>query len=574
MIFKSDRFKEIWAVDFEYIFGGLEGNRPSPVCLVAKEFITRREVRLWRDQFDEIPPYRVDRDALFIAYYVPAEMGCHLALAWPIPANIIDLYAEFRNLTNGLPLAHGRGLIGALSYFNLPNIGAFKKETTRDLILACGPWDQDQKAEILDYCQSDVAALLPLSAEIIPNIDIDQALIRGNYSAAVAQMEHNGVPIDVEYFDKLKANWETIKAEFVRKLTSEYGIYDGNSFRVENFKKWLVKNKIPWPTLDSGTLNLQDSTFKDMARSYPEVAPIRETRTILSSMRLSTLAVGDDSRNRCMLSPFGARSGRNTPSTSKFIFGPAVWLRGLIKPEIGRGLAYIDWSGQEFGIAAKLSEDATMMEAYESGDPYLKFGQQIGYIPENGTKQTHAKERDRCKAIVLGTNYGMGPQALAIRINQPLIVARELLRKHREVYHKFWKWSDGTVDFAILFRYLKTTFGWTLHLPPVEYNPRTLRNFLIQANGAEMLRIAVCLAISEGVKVCAPIHDAILIEADLSRLHEHIILTQKAMLKASQIVLSGFNLRTDVKVIAHPNRYFDKRGIATWNTIWTLINTL
>ena len=89
-----------------------------------------------------------------------------------------------------------------------------------------------------------------------------------------------------------------------------------------------------------------------------------------------------------------------------------------------------------------------------------------------------------------------------------------------------------------------------------------------------MLRIAICLAISEGVKVCAPIHDAILIEADLSRLQEHIILTQKAMLKASQIVLSGFNLRTDVKVIEHPNRYYDKRGIDTWNTISALIDTM
>jgi DNA polymerase-1 len=460
------------------------------------------------------------------------------------------------------------------SFYEFINIGVLKKDMTRDLILTGGPWDRDQKVEILEYCESDVDALLLLSAEIIPKIDIDQALFRGRYSAAVAQMEHNGVPVDIEYLERLKANWKAIKSEFVRKLTADYGIYDGTSFRVENFRLWLIKNKIPWPTLESGALNLQDAAFKDMARSYPAVVPIREARTILSRMRLSTLAVGNDNRNRCMLSPFGTRTGRNTPSNSKYIFGPAVWLRSLIKPEKGHGLAYIDWSAQEFGIAAKLSEDTTMIEAYESGDPYLRFGQQIGYIPELGTKQTHAQERDRCKDVVLGTNYGMGPRALATRINQPLIVARKLLQKHREVYHKFWKWSDGTVDFAILLRYLKTTFGWTLRLPPTEYNPRTLRNYLIQANGAEMLRIAVCLAISAGVKVCAPIHDAILIEADLSQLQEHIILTQNAMLKASQIVLSGFNLRTDVKVVEYPNRYIDKRGIETWNTISTLLGSM
>jgi DNA polymerase I len=74
-------------------------------------------------------------------------------------------------------------------------------------------------------------------------------------------------------------------------------------------------------------------------------------------MRLSDLAVGSDGRNRTLLSAFRARTGRNQPSNTKFIFGPAVWLRGLIKPPPGHGIAYVDWSQQEFGIAAALSGD-------------------------------------------------------------------------------------------------------------------------------------------------------------------------------------------------------------------------
>ena len=35
----------------------------------------------------------------------------------------------------------------------------------------------------------------------------------------------------------------------------------------------------------------------------------------------------------------------------------------------------------------------------------------------------------------------------------------------------------------------------------------------MQANGAEMLRLACCFATERGVRVCAPVHDAILIEA-------------------------------------------------------------
>ena len=101
---------------------------------------------------------------------------------------------------------------------------------------------------------------------------------------------------------------------------------------------------IPWPRLESGRLDLSDDTFREMARAYPAVAPLRELRAALSEMRLSDLAVGSDGRNRTMLSAFRARTGRNQPSNTKFIFGPSVWLRGLIQPPPGYGIAYIDWA--------------------------------------------------------------------------------------------------------------------------------------------------------------------------------------------------------------------------------------
>ena len=76
-----------------------------------------------------------------------------------------------------------------------------------------------------------------------------------------------------------------------------------------------------------------------------------------------------------MLSPFRAKTGRNQPSNSQFIFGPSTWLRGLIKPEPGRAVAYVDWSQQEFGIAASLSGDAAMMDAYRIGRPLPRVRQ-------------------------------------------------------------------------------------------------------------------------------------------------------------------------------------------------------
>jgi DNA polymerase-1 len=63
---------------------------------------------------------------------------------------------------------------------------------------------------------------------------------------------------------------------------------------------------------------------------------------------------------------------RNTPSANRFIFGPSVWLRRLIKPAPGMALAYIDWSSQEVAIAAALSGDPFLIDAVRRSVPELR----------------------------------------------------------------------------------------------------------------------------------------------------------------------------------------------------------
>jgi DNA polymerase-1 len=140
-----------------------------------------------------------------------------------------------------------------------------------------------------------------------------------------------------------------------------------------------------------------------------------------------------------------------------------------------------------------------MMEAYHSGDPYLAFAKQVRAVPSDATKESHGAERDRFKACVLAVQYGMGEVSLAARIGQSAFHARELLRLHRETYRKLWNWSDAVVDYAMLKGKLWTTFGWTVHIG-TDPNPRFLRNYLMQANGTEMLRLACCLATEKGIR--------------------------------------------------------------------------
>src|SRR5437867_4486559 len=125
-------YRQVWAVDFEFL--APSGERPIPLCVVARELRTGWLERLWlADGASQTPPCGTGSDTLFLAYYAGAELGCYLALDWPMPARILDLYAEFRHLTSGLPVSCGNGLLGALIYHGLDGLAAAEKESMRQL---------------------------------------------------------------------------------------------------------------------------------------------------------------------------------------------------------------------------------------------------------------------------------------------------------------------------------------------------------------------------------------------------------------------------------------------------------
>jgi DNA polymerase family A len=573
-------YRTIVVADFEFEFGGhttfeeasRSGERPRPVCMVAKDLRTGKTWKLWRDEFGPLPPFPIGPDALLVAFYASAELGCFRALGWPKPTNILDLFAEFRDRTNGLQTAAGNSLVGALTYFGLDSIGGQEKDELRALVLRVGPWSEQERAAILDYCATDIAALERLLPAMLPRIDLPRALLRGRYMAAAAAMEWSGVPIDVATLSLLRQRWADIQDDLIRTIDADFGVFEGRSFRAQRWADYLIAQNIPWPRLDSDRLDLSDDAFREMARLHPKVAPMRELRSALSELRLNDLAIGHDGRNRTLLSAFRSRTGRNQPSNTRFIFGPSVWLRGLIQPPRGHDVAYVDWSQQEFGIAAALSGDAAMCTAYRSGDPYLTFAKQAGAVPPDATKNSHKAERELFKTCALAVQYGMEAQSLALRLGQPPVVARDLLRAHRETYRQFWRWSDAAVDHAMLRGSLHTVFGWHVHVGE-NVNPRSLRNFPMQANGAEMLRIACCLATERGIEVCAPVHDAVLICAPIERLEGGVAQMRSCMAEASRIILGGFELRTDATLIRHPNRYQDPRGVVMWDRVTRLVAT-
>jgi hypothetical protein len=561
-------FTSLWAVDFE--FREPDGHRPEPICMVAKELNSGHEVRLWQDELRlrRFPPYPLDNDALILAYYSAAEFKCHLVLGWGLPVNVIDPFVEFRNLTNNTSWHGGASLLGCAEYYGVPpRMTADHKAEMRELVIG-GPID-DHRDAILDYCAEDVELLADIWPPMREQINIKQALLRGRYMRAAAQVEFNGVPIDVATFNKLKDSWPSIKLQLIADIDTDYAVFDGSTFKMERFARYLQERHIAWPKTPTGRLSVSDNTFRDMARRHPELEPLRQLRIALNQLKLTGLSVGPDGRNRTGLSPFRSVTGRNQPSNTQWIFGPSAWLRSLIKPERGTAIAYVDWSQQELGIAAALSRDTNMREAYQSGDFYLSFARQAGAVPISATKQSYPVERERFKVTALAVMYGGSEKLIAANTGLEPVYAKDLLRKHKQAYPQFWEWRSRVINLMHMRGYVDSVFGWRLHRGRDSVRTdRTVANFPMQSAGAEMLRLAICYLLNEGIKVIAPVHDAVLIEAPAENIDAHVAKTRELMAEASRDVLTGgLTLRTDVDVIRYPDRYRDSRGTEMWKSI-------
>ena len=210
-----------------------------------------------------------------------------------------------------------------------------------------------------------------------------------------------------------------------------------------------------------------------------------------------------------------------------------------------------------------------MWDAYESGDPYLQFAKDSGLAPPDATKSSHEAVRDKCKAIVLGVQYGMSAHGMARRAGLLVAEARELLQLHREHYRTFWTWADRNVEIVLAGGTISTPMGWQFRQGHGTIgNPRSILNWPMQSTGADILRLSCVRLMDAGVKICAPVHDAILIEAPLGSLDQQVQLTREIMQQACRDLLGGRTCRVDADIIRAPGRYMDtKRGLQMWNTV-------
>jgi DNA polymerase-1 len=126
---------------------------------------------------------------------------------------------------------------------------------------------------------------------------------------------------------------------------------------------------------------------------------------------------------------------------------------------------------------------------------------------------------------------------------------------------------------AMLERRIESVFGWPLRINSSP-NKRTLYNFPMQANGAEMLRLAAWRLCEAGIVPIMLIHDGILFEETDQEKIEH---AKEIMLQAGRDVCDGFEIGVDTdQLLRGGERYYDKREKAQelWKTIMEALEAI
>ena len=574
-----DNFDHVVVYDYE--FSQTAGNNPDPVCVTYKDLKTDKIVQQWLVGQDSVCPFPLSR-TLFICHNAVAEVSCDIVRGFVKPKFIWDSFIEEKKMLNG-KIKRGFGLLDTCERYNIKGVMSVAHKTLwRDTIINNYPnYTEDEKKGILSYNLEDVltneklfyAQLEKLSYKNDDHHQIvSQAMFHGRSMGVCAQVEHNGIPVNLDLYNDLNDNYEEVKKLEIEELIKVFDCYNGDKFSNKKFAIAIEKEGLTerWPKTDKGRLKTDDRTIYRFADSCPAIQQYRSSKFIIESRKLKGYQIGKDGRSRTSLRMFGQITGRTNVSTAVNPFGAPRRMRTIIGTTKDKLIVYADWKSQESVIQAYLSKDTNMIAAVKSGDPYLHTAKLVNAVPQNATKKSHAKVREIYKQSFLAISYGQTPFGLKNKLGIPLANATFIHGAIINAYSVYQVWIQSLKDFAMQRGYFITKYGWKYWLSDRELvNPRSLGNWPIQSHGSEIMRRAMIELDDAGFEISMTVHDAVLIHMDRKDFRVKVEAIQKIMSTAAKEII-GSEIAVDIKLITHS--YIQEGEHKTmWNKLYEKI---
>lgn len=343
-----------------------------------------------------------------------------------------------------------------------------------------------------------------------------------------------GMPISNEALDKEKAQIldkvQSLKATLPREIINAQG-----EINLDCLEKVLPQGiKRDWPRSHTGQLQVDTQTLTALGNDWADM--MLNIKAARRAAILFHLKVDSDGRHRAWPNPFGTTTGRENPKGWPFVYLPKCH-RSIIQPQSGSVVAQLDYRQQELTILAVKAGNSNLLDVCAGGDLYEHLRQRGPW---------RELSRSQVKRMTIALLYGGNEQLLAHQFGLPPTTASNWFKSFRALFESEFKWLDQYAYQAYRDRRVSSLdrgMSVTSQTPI-----RSIKNWPIQAAGADILRRA-CLRMDDAqIAVVGCIHDAILIEVDEANHADLINHAQRLMAEASSEVLDGVCLQTSIEI--------------------------
>lgn len=349
----------------------------------------------------------------------------------------------------------------------------------------------------------------------------------------LAEMEWNGVSIDLAWFASLKERFkrerERVEKEIYAEAGGEFNINSNNQLRTILFEKLQLpirKRTSTGPSTDASVLQ----ELADAGHSLPQLLMEYRELSKLESTYLDTLPSlihPTDKRLHTSFNQTVASTGRLSSSDPNLQNIPIRRelgrdiRRGFI-PRKGWKFLAADYSQIELRLLAHLSNDQAFVDAFNSGgDIHRQTASIIFGVPVDDVT---SEMRARAKTINFATIYGQGAHALSRQLKISNAEAKEFISTYFERFHGIRRYLDSMVEFAREHGYVETIFHRRRYIPELRdrnfniraFGERTAANSPIQGSAADLIKIAM-------IRIDRAIRDRKLESRMLLQVHDELV---------------------------------------------------
>jgi len=426
-------------------------------------------------------------------------------------------------------------------------VGTGAKEVTFDKI-------ELERAK--DYSCEDADVSLQLSQILLPKLEeggfqdlFEQVEIP--LAMVLAKMEMNGVKIDR---DLLKAFSKEVEVQLQQKMDRIYAVagevfninssqqlgkilFDklklpvikktktGYSTDVEVLTKLSLQHDLPLEILGYRNLSKLKSTYID---ALPKLIHPKTGR-VHTSYNQTVTATGRLSSSDPNLQNIPVRAEEGSRIRQAFI------------PEEGWVIISADYSQIELRILAHLSQDKTLMEAFQKDeDIHARTASEIFGVPME--KVTPPMRRE-AKVINFGIIYGMSAYGLSQQLGSDPKVAQAYIDEYFKKYTGVQTYIDNGLKEAREKGYVTTLLHRRRYLPDIHSPTVAIRqatermaiNTPLQGTAADIIKVAMIHIqnrieeIGLSTKMIMQVHDELVFEAPEEELQKALLLIQNEM---------------------------------------------